>query len=130
MLTDFLPGVLSPLNPHVNDAELFGNGILTMAQQQQCSRADSLARQAQEVMLLSEEQVVPLEQQIPYETGPPPPHSIPHAPSPCRVSFQVSAKPVAPWASRHHRCAVGRGMVSWGPRSGEASPIISFNFPF
>lgn len=58
MLTDFLPGVLSPRKPHMNDAELFGHGILTMAQQQQRSGVDSLGREAQEVMPASIQRTV------------------------------------------------------------------------
>lgn len=42
MLIDFLSGIFTLIKPHMNDADLFSNLILTMAQQWQSSKADSL----------------------------------------------------------------------------------------
>ena len=42
MLTDILSVIFILHKPRINDADLFSNLILTMAQQQQSSKADSL----------------------------------------------------------------------------------------
>lgn len=42
MLAGFLSGIFIAFKLHINDADLFSNLILTMAQQQQSSKSDSL----------------------------------------------------------------------------------------
>lgn len=64
MLTDFLPGIFTPFKPHIHDTDLYSNLILTTAQQQQSSKADSpmVASQGSNYCFKSKGRLVPLQQ--------------------------------------------------------------------
>ena len=120
MLTDILSVIFILCKPCINDADLFSNLILTMAQQQQSSKADSLmwASQGCNYCFKSKNCLCLSSRRILYQITPP--SSIAYGTHHLPVGLYPRAQKngLSLWASRYKRHVGGHFILSLSLRFG------------